>query len=223
MHRFRSNHTSRRGFSLVEVLISTVVFSVMVTSMVSAMTFSARSTRLNTNAITAKNVAQSYFEMMAIDTFANINPPADGTFSPSNGGYADIDFDSVPPVWLDEALGINCRVEFDFKGYGQLTGGSSSDLTHAGADWEPDEWAGDTVYLIDGAGSGQFARISGNTVDRLSLASPLSFAPGASTKYMINNGKTVEITTTWQFQGKEYSQTIESLIINYRNEDDLGF
>jgi hypothetical protein len=39
---------------------------------------------------------------------------------------------------------------------------------------------------------------------------------------MINNGKTIEITTTWQYRGKEYSQTIESLVVNYRGEE-LGF
>jgi hypothetical protein len=42
-------------------------------------------------------------------------------------------------------------------------------------------------------------------------------------KYLINNGKTVQITTTWEYMGQEYSQTIRSLIVNRKNTKELGF
>ena len=79
------------------------------------------------------------------------------------------------------------------------------------------------IYLISGAGAGQFAGITGNTESTLNLSETFRFAPDPTTRYMINNGKTVEITTTWEFRGKSYSESIESLIINHRNDADLGF
>lgn len=211
------------AFTLVEVMIATMVFAVMVFAMMSSVVFSSRTTRLNTNALAAKNVAQGYFERMTIDVFANVNPPADGFYAPPNGGYADVDYDDNPPVWLDEGLGIRCRVEFDFKGYGRVTSGSSVSIRDDRAVWESNEWVGDAVYLIDGAGTGQYAEIRSNTSNTLNFSESFRFPPNSSTRYMINNGKTVEVTTTWQYMGRDYSQTIESLIINYLNDEDLGF
>ena len=211
------------AFSLVEVLISVVVFSIMSFAMLSALIFSSRATRFNSNAIAAKNVAQGFFEIMAVDQFANVSPPPDKSHNPPNGGYADVNFDSDPPVWLDEALDIRCQVAFAFKGFGVAEGGSASVLTDDDADWETNEWAGDTLYLVGGRGTGQYAMISANSSNQLLLAGGLAFAPDTSTKYMINGGKTIEITTTWEFMAKSYSQTIESLIVNYRNEQELGF
>ena len=76
-----------RGFSLIEVMIAIAILAIMIFSMISSMVFSARATRFNTNSIAAKNVAQGYFERMAIDTFANVG----------SAQYPDVDYDSNPP------------------------------------------------------------------------------------------------------------------------------
>ncbi|NQU45255.1 hypothetical protein HQ520_18385, partial [bacterium] len=133
---------------------------------------------------------------------------------------------SDPPVWLDQALDIRCKVEFVFKGFGTLTQGDANSLTDSSATWSTEdsgEWAGDVVYLVSGPGAGQFAEIASNSATALQLSTALVYPPAAGTKYMVNHGKTVEITTTWEYMGKEYFQTIESLVINYRNSSDWGF
>ena len=201
------------GFTLVEVMVASLMLALLSVAMFTGSTFASRMARINSNAIAAKNVAQGYFERMAIDNFANIGPTQ----------YPDINYDSVPPVWLDRAMDIRCRIQFSFKGFGTLTNASANSLTDSNSIWETDEWAGDMVYLISGAGAGQFAQINTNTPSTLQLATALAVAPLAGAKYMINNGKTVEITTTWRYLGKEYSQTIESLVNNYRNSSNFGF
>jgi len=201
------------GFSLLEVIISITLLVLISVSIITSLMFSYRITRVNTNAIAAKNIAQGFFEKMAIDTFANVGPVH----------YATIAYDNETPVWLDEAMNMSCRVEFAFKGFGTTEGGSLSSLIDNDTNWETNEWAGDTVYLVEGKGIGHFAPIISNSINTLHLGDTLTASPDTTTKYMINNGKTVEITTTWEYYGKSYSQTIESLIVNYRGDSNLGF
>ena len=182
-------------------------------SIITSLTYSYRITRINTNAIAAKNIAQGFFEKMAIDTFANVGPEH----------YPNIDYDNEPPVWLDEAMNMSCRIEFAFKGFGTAEAGSLTSLTDNDTNWETNEWAGDTLYLVEGKGSGHFVPIASNSVNTLQLGEALAVSPDTTTKYMINHGKTIEITTTWEYYGKSYSQTIESLIVNYRGDSNLGF
>ena len=203
----------RYGFSLLEVIISMTLLVLISVSIITSLMFSYRITRVNTNAIASKNIAQGFFEKMAIDTFANVDPQY----------YPNIAYDNDPPVWLDEAMNMSCRVEFAFKGFGTTEGGSLSSLIDNDTNWETNEWAGDTVYLVGGKGIGYFAPIISNSVNTIHLGDTLDVSPDTTTKYMINNGKTVEITTTWEYYGKSYSQTIESLVVNYRGDSNLGF
>jgi type II secretory pathway pseudopilin PulG len=210
---YRGHSDLSHGFTLVEVMLATLFLAILTVGMLTGITFASRTTRLNGNAMAAKNIAQGYFEAMAIDDFADVGP----------ANYPDIDYNSNPPVWLDEALNIRCRVQFKFKGFGTLENATASNLTDTNMQWEPNEWAGDVVCLVSGQGAGQFVTIDSNTLNTLHLLENLDVVPNNGTKYMINNGKTVEITTTWQYMGKEYSQTIESLVVNYRNSANLGF
>lgn len=201
-----------RGLSLLEAMIAGAILAFVSVTTISGMIYSSRASRLNTNSIAAKNIAQGFFERMAIDRFNNVGPNA----------YPNIAYNDPNPVYLDESMGIRCRVDFAFKGFGLAESGSATSLRDDDANWETDEWAGDTVYLVDGYGAGQFALIRSNTSNQLNFDSSILFPPDSTTKYMVNNGKTVEITTTWQYMGKTYTSTIESLVINSRNEP-LGF
>ncbi|HNY27766.1 MAG TPA: hypothetical protein PKH31_10330, partial [Candidatus Sumerlaeota bacterium] len=57
-------------------------------SVISAFIFASRLTRLSSNAIAAKNIAQGFFEKMAIDEFKNVGPT----------NYPDIAYSSNPPL-----------------------------------------------------------------------------------------------------------------------------
>lgn len=207
-------HSKNKGFTLTEILIALAILAYAIGGVIAGVVFSMRLTRLNTNAIIAKNITQSYFERMHSDVFSNVD----------SVNYPDIGYESMPPVWLDEALDIRCKVDFSFKGFGRAEGGSGSTLLDNQAQWETNEWAGARLYLVGGNGVGQYRTIASNNANTLTVSgAPFQPRPTSGTAYMINNGKTVEIKTTWMYMGREYSQSIRSLIVNHRNDGNLGF
>lgn len=213
MRRFRAGER-RAGFSLAELIVAIGLLASLALTVGSAMAYASRTARLNGHAITAKNIAQSFLERMLVDDYENIGP----------AGYPDIDFGADPSVWLDHAPAIPCKIEFEFKGFGRLLENSSvNNLTDANALWERDEWAGDLVYLLEGPGAGQFVKVRGNTANTLHLDSRLKVKPGKGTKYMISHGKTVKVTATWKYLGQEHSQSVESLIVDFRNGGRIDF
>lgn len=224
---------ARSGFTLIEVMVAMVVIAIITIGVLSSLAYASRITRLTSNRLAAKNVAQGFIEILNADDFCNVNPPPGGIYDPCvvprppgvPNGYADIAVTDPNPVWLDEGIGIPCAIEFEFDGYGFLTSSSTvNSVTDSAADWEDDEWAGDTLFIVDGTGAGGFSTITGNDNDTLDLSGdPLLIAPDATSKYMINHGKTVTITTTWNYVGNDYSQSIETLIANRRDSDDYGF
>ncbi|MBN1865990.1 prepilin-type N-terminal cleavage/methylation domain-containing protein [Candidatus Sumerlaeota bacterium] len=216
--RFRAS----RAFTLVETMIAAAILVIVAAASISSIVFGVRATRVNTNSIVAKNIAQGYFERMNTDTFANVGP----------ANYPDISSAPANPadtIWLDQALDMPCAVDIEFKGFGRATAASAATLTDAdkiatgGGAWVEDEWVGSRLYLVDGQGIGQYRTISANSANVLTVSPGFDFPPAASTGYMIDNGKTVRVTTSWEYMGKTYSRTIGSLIINYRNDDALGF
>ncbi len=192
-----------RAFSLIEVVIACFLLAMIALAAIGGLQFASRMSRINANALAAKNIAQGYLERMMLDSIDHL----DATH------YPDIDFDSVPPVYIDEALDIRCQVTFQFKGSGTLTNASANNLTDNNIQWISHEWDGDTVFLVAGDGAGQAALIDFNTPNTLHLVGSLAYAPSKGTQYKINNGVTVEITTTWVYLGQQYTQTIESLIV----------
>lgn len=203
----------RRGFSLVEVVVACFILSIIALSVIGGLQYASHTARLNTNAMVAKNIAQGYLERMMIDDFDRVDA----------AHYPDIDENSQPPVYIDQKLNIRCKVSFAFSGFGTLTNASVNNLTDNNIHWPPDAWNGDTVFLVSGDGAGQSAQINNNTVNTLHLVGTLAYKPSNGTGYLINNGKTVEVTTTWTYRGREYRQTLESLIVNTRSKKGLGF
>lgn len=227
MSRFLPGRLNRRwaAFSLIEVVVALVILVMLAVAAMTSVAYITRSSRVNANAFAARNIALGYFERMTRDTFASVGLQGSGL-----GRYANIAY--TDNVWLDQALNIPCRVDFLFKGFGTATAGSVNDLTDTRAAWTANEWAGDTLFLVAGTGKGQSVAITSNTANKLTFASKLDFAPDVTTKYMVNNGKTVIITVTWQYQGTTCpTQTFRALITDskYRTMGsnlgyaDLGF
>ncbi|HBF35258.1 TPA: hypothetical protein DDW35_11925 [Candidatus Sumerlaeota bacterium] len=209
-----------RGVTLVEAVIAISILSVMMTAIISTMIASSKFTRLNSNAVMAKNIAQGFFEMMSNDAFASVN----GT------NYVQGTTRVPATIYLDHNGGITCTVSFQFVGFGTVKSGSSGttlNVSDASSTWQTNEWVGSKVYLVSGTGVGQWKNITANTTAAgtlsLTLDSAFSTTPDNTTRYMINNGKTVRVTTKWSYMGKNYSQTVGSLVTRYRTNDELGF
>jgi len=200
-----SRRAANRGFSLMEIVIVMPMLAIISLALISVVTFASRLSRIVSNQIVAKNIAQSYFERMAIDNFADVTP----------ANYPSATLVSSPPLYLDSVRRSRCSVDIRITGYGTATGGSANTLVHAGADWAPNEWAGDTLLVIGGTGRGQRAQIVSNTADTVALAATLSPTPTSGTCYAINGGKTVQIQTHWRYLNKSYDAKIESLVIDW--------
>lgn len=193
------------GFSLLEIMIALPILALVSLAVVSAVIFSSRLSHIVCNKVAAKNIAQSYFERMAIDDFEDVTPE----------NYPSVSVASTTPIYLDHVVGIKCAVDIEITGYGTAESGSGNSLTDSDASWETNEWTGNTLFLVSGKGSGQLAKITANTADTLTLEGTLDPAPDATTEYMINGGKTVRIKTLWRYMDKPYTETIESLVIDW--------
>ncbi len=193
------------GFSLLEIMIALPILALVSMALVSGTIFASRLSRIVCNQIAAKNIAQSYFEKMAIDDFEDVTA----------ANYPSVTLASSPPLYLDSVRNTRCAVDIVITGYGRAESGTASSLTDTDASWETNEWTGNTVLLIGGRGRGQRAQITGNNNNTLTLNATLNPVPDATTWYAINGGKTVRITTRWSYLGKEYRARIESLVINW--------
>lgn len=211
--RFHKSMKRNSGTTLLEVLIAMVILALLSLTVISLLIFSAAVTRINSNSVAAKNIAQGVFERMYIDEFAEINPT----------NYPDIAVNDPNPVFIDEALDIRAVVSLEFRGVGIAEGGTASSLRDDDADWEAGEWVGNNLFIVNGTSVGASRPITANTNNTLTLGgASLSLAPDDTTQYMINNGKTVNVTVSWAYRGENYEQTIQSLIPNYRDEENLG-
>ncbi|MCX7044476.1 MAG: prepilin-type N-terminal cleavage/methylation domain-containing protein [Candidatus Sumerlaeota bacterium] len=204
----------KRGFTLIEVAIAAAVLTLVSISLISSYIYSSRATRLNTNFILAKNLAHSYFEKMMIDKFADVNP--------SNYPNVDRAASTSNTVYIDQALGIKASVTFVFKGFGRASGGGGSSLTQSDQTWVANEWKNNTLYIVDGLGRGAYRTIAGNSANSLTLGGAAIPSLNGTTRYMINNGKTIEITITWDYMKRAYSSSTRSLVVNRYNDPNLG-
>jgi hypothetical protein len=189
----------------LEVMIALPILAFVSMAMVAAMIYASRLSRITSNQMAAKNIAQSYFERMAIDDYEDVTPQ----------NYPSVTAATSPPLYLDGVRGTRCYVDIVVTGYGEAEAGSANALTDNEANWRPNEWVGDTLFLVGGRGRGQKARIVGNTANTVTVDGALNPVPIAGTQYEINGGKTVRITTRWKYLEKNYTATIESLVINW--------
>jgi len=201
----RTRLVENKGFSLIEVIIAIPILAIAMLVIVYSLLNASLVSKVVSNKIAAKNVAQGILEKMTLHGYDNVTP----------ANYPDIEYDSPNPMYLDEVNKTKCRVIIRITGYGTASAGSSSTLEDSSTDWRINEWAGDTLFIIGGRGWGQIATISSNTEDTLTLDSPLIYAVDGTSQYLINGGKTIEITTEWKYKSKIYQETVRSAIIHW--------
>jgi len=201
----RTKSVKNKGFSLVEVIIAIPILAIAMLVIVYSLLNASLVSKVVSNKIAAKNIAQGIIEKMILHGYDNVIP----------ANYPDIEYDSPNPMYLDEVNQTKCRVIIRITGYGNAIAGSSSTLEDSGANWIINEWAGDTLFIIGGKGWGQITTISSNTEDTLVLDTPLVYAVDSTSQYLINGGKTIEVTTEWTYKGKLYQETVRSAIIHW--------
>ena len=92
--------SGRRSFTIVEVVIAMALLVILAFGTMASLMFASRASRINTNSIAAKNIAQGFFEQMAIADFGTLNSVSRPNISENDD----------PPVFLDEDMDIRCSV-----------------------------------------------------------------------------------------------------------------
>lgn len=197
------------GYTFVEIFIAIVLFSIVTLAFLPWFQQSGKLGKVVAQEITAKNIAQGLLEKMLSDNYENVTT----TNYPEPG----------ETYYIDQVLGIPANISITIKGDGMVSYATDSTLTDETASWEENEWAGSTVLIIEGTGRGQRALITSNTTNTLSIttnlsgsgATPWNTTPDNTSHYLINGGKTVKITVSWEYQGKNYSRQIIGLVPYY--------
>lgn len=201
---------ARRGFLIIEYLAAITLFAIVTLAFLPWFQQSGKLGKEIAHEVTAKNIAQGILEKMLVDFYSNV----------TTDNYPD----SEITYYIDDILDIGATVEITITGdgYSDNSSGSSS-LADPNAAWETDQWIGSTVLIVGGNGQGQRAYITGNTSTVLNITTDLSGAtsqswdtnPDASSHYVINGGKTIDITVRWNYMGKPYQRTLKGLVPFY--------
>lgn len=202
--------THRRGLTLVSTLVGVALTALLLITNIATMIYTARASRVISYRLAARSVVQGVLERMFAFPYDDV----------TQANY-DLWLASEPDVRvLDSLNGLLCDLTIEIVGEMQVTAASSTSLTVAGAGWEPNTWVGDTVFIVGGRGQGQRARIVSNTVDTLNTqligyGQPQWIStPDATSRILINGGKTIRVTAAFDFRGQMIEESVEGLVVN---------
>lgn len=202
---FPHRRGSRRAVTLVELLAAIGIIAFMTMAFAGALSYNVQSIEANRRVAEALQVAQFYEGRLFGSAYQALGSP-------------EIDSDSWEAQFADtqqyvvEEAGQQPRtytVTFRHTGWGGVASATETTLTadfpENQEEWLTNEWAGQYVVITRGRGAGQIMRILSNTADTLSVTRDLTGAvseewtviPDGTSRYNINNSKTVEMTVTW--------------------------
>jgi hypothetical protein len=199
----------RRGISLVSTVIGITLATVLLVTNAASLMYSARTARVISYRLAARNVVQGVLEFMMASAYSDITQSDVDAWLAAN---PDI-------LVLDSLNGMTCEMDVEVVDEFTVTSATGTSLTASTASWETNEWTGNTVFITAGKGQGQRASITSNTSNTL-VTSLLGFSqtswistPIAGSRFLINGGKTARITASFDFRGVTYTETVEGLVV----------
>ncbi|NUP89273.1 MAG: hypothetical protein HUU25_05565 [Candidatus Sumerlaeia bacterium] len=199
----------RRGISLVSTMVGIVLVAGLLITNAATLIYTARTSRIVSYRLAARNVAQGVYERMIADLYTNVTP----------ANYPSVASSEASAPVLDSLNNLRAGLTIEIQGDQQVTSATASSITVTGANWEPNRWAGNVVCLTAGRGFGQRALITGNTPDTLNVSllgmgqPTFVITPDATTQFAINGGKMVRITASFQDRGRTYTETLTGLVV----------
>lgn len=85
----------------------------------------------------------------------------------------------------EEGIMLEETVANAFKTGGNVSRATTRSLTHDGAQWKQDAFAGRDIILVDGTGAGQWRKVISNTQDTLVTDRDWTVTPDRSTKFTV--------------------------------------
>jgi len=203
--RFPLRQRVHRAVTLVELLAAIGIIGFMTIAFAGALSYNVQSIEANRRVAEALQVAQFYEGRLFGSTYQALGDPD------IDSGAWEAQFADTQEYVVEEA-GQQPRtytISFRHTGWGAVGSATASTMTadfpENQEEWITNEWAGQYLVITRGRGAGQIMRILSNTADTLSLTRDLTGAqaedwtviPDSSSRYNINNSKTVEVTITW--------------------------
>lgn len=208
----------RRGVTLVELLISAGLLALIALSFMLGVAYNVRAIESNRRVMEALQVAQYYEGLLFGSNFTQLGRP---NLEDDVWEYR-FSTDQVYTVDDGKTTPHSYNVSFRHTGWGDVLTAGSNTLTAnfpSNQDqWIPNEWAGQYVVISRGRGEGQIMRILSNTNNTLNVTqdvagnsnTPWAVTPDDTSRFFINNGKTVHMTVTWEGMrpGMEFNRTV---------------
>ncbi|MCC5877058.1 MAG: type II secretion system protein [Candidatus Sumerlaeia bacterium] len=206
MSKLRMPPKNTRGVTLVELLISAGLIALISLSFMLGVAYNVRAIESNRRVMEALQVAQYYEGLLFGSNFTQLGQPNldeeawEHRFS-VNQTYTVDDGRTNPHHY---------NISFRHTGWGDIAAAGSNSLTASipqnQDEWITNEWVGQYVVITRGRGEGQIMRILSNTNNTLNVTQdvsgnssiPWAITPDNTSRFFINNGKTVHMTVTWE-------------------------
>jgi len=208
--------------TIIEVTIALSLLLIVTLSSFSAMTLSARGGRYSQGELYATELINRTIE--------------DLRSSAISGGFARLGTNQAPESKFLAAqnytmnpsavnnYNLNFSVTCNFMGAGTIAAAAATTLTaNFPANfpaWTANQWTGHLAMITSGNGRGQIAYIVSNTATTLTICQNLDgtggggwyVTPAAGDSYLIDNGITVQIVSSWTQRATQRSLTRTALI-----------
>jgi hypothetical protein len=192
-------------------MIAIALLAILMLTNVATLIYSARTARINSYRMAARNVVQGVLEQMYAHPYDEV----------TQTNFPSIPLSDPNAEILDSINDLRCDLTVEIEGERQATSANSNNIHCTTANWETDRWAGDTVFITGGRGFGQRARIVSNNATTLQI-SLLGFpgqtewitTPNATSTFLINGGKTVRVSASFTFRDRVYSEMVEGLVVH---------
>lgn len=211
--RFRA-----RGFTLIEAIIALSILLLVSLSFFASLLASSRSAQVGRANIYAIQLMDRILEELRAADFDNLGNTVTGA--------AENRFNSNQTFNLQIANAVNLpyTVSCKFLGFGTVASATATSLTpNFPANypaWTTDQWKGRAVVVTDGVAKCCMAYVNSNTANTLTISRNLDGSGGggwwttpvAGDTYLIDNGKSVQVTITWTVARKAFTMTRTTLI-----------
>lgn len=224
-------HQHQRGLTLIEILVALLIAAFVSITFMASIIFMFKQNAANRNHFYALQVANKYISMISAADYQRLGDPnVDTDAFEAQFNYEEDDPLDVKTDPQYEEFSETVEIWFEHKGWGFVD--SSTDkvvdvvLPSNQEPWEANEWAGQYMTITRGTGSGQVVRIVSNDSDSATVTRDLTGAsttdgfivpPDGTSRFVINNGKTVIVTVSWG-DGDGY-RTIQREILIPRRTD----
>lgn len=223
MKRASIQMQQERGYSLLEVLVASVVIVVVCLSFILTLTYANRAATLSTLQLSAAQLLQGEVERIRSDRYENIEKV----------NYPDRLATSTNKVYLDTEKRVPVTLTYDFLTTFPVTSANISSSpnsvtvkniptnTFRSGSFINDELTSNIVVVCDGTGATQRGLIRSNNANTIYFTGDTTgktnvswtVKPDATSVIQLNMGKIVTVRVSWSAGRRTYTEEMRTLVV----------